>query len=130
MQLRDVRARTIELNTINGSISANAVDCERCSFKTFGGDIDFSATLRRNARYVMESTKGDIRMVPEGNVGFDLDAISNNTRVEFQLKTTAAPSPGAAARIVRGSYGDGSAIISLSTFFGSVTVARPGGAAR
>ena len=78
----------------------------------------------------MESTKGNIRMVPEGNVGFDLYAISTNTRVEFQLKATTAPSPGAAARIVRGSYGDASAIISLSTFLGEVTVARPGGAAR
>jgi hypothetical protein len=129
MQLRGVRARTIELRGYGGRISASDVDCERCEFKTFGGEIEFTGSLRRNGRYAIDSVNGNIRMVIDGNVGFDLEAVSSNVRSDFELKKT-APSPGAAARIVRGSYGDGSAVLTLRTFGGSITVARPGGTAR
>ena len=130
MQLRGVRARTIELRGYGGRIAASDIDCERCEFKTFGGEIEFSGNLRRNGRYAMDSVSGNIRMVIDGNVGFDLEAVSSNFRSEFELKRTTAPSPGAAARIVRGSYGDGSAVLTLRTFNGSITVARPAAPAR
>jgi len=130
MQLRGVRARTIELQGMRGKISASDIDCERCQFKTFGGEIEFASSLRRNARYAIESITGNIRMVIDGSVGFDLEAVSNNVRSEFELKRTTAPSPGSAARIVRGSYGDGSAILTLRTYNGSITVARPAGPGR
>ena len=127
IQLRNVRARNVELRALYGTISATNVECDGCEFNTFGGDIEFSGTLRRNARYDVVSNSGNIRMLVDGNVGFDLEAVGNVVRVpDFQLKSTPSPStaPGS-GRSVLGTYGDASAIISLRTFTGSVTVARP-----
>ena len=127
MQLRNVRARNIELRGLFGGINASDIDCDRCEFKTLGGEIELSGSLRRNARYYMDTNTGNIRVIVDGSVGFDLEAVSNNIRSEFELKRSAAPpSPGAANRIVRGSYGDGSAILTLRSISGSITVARPG----
>ena len=127
IQLRNVRARNVELRVLNGSILADRVDCEGCEFNSFGGDIEFSGTLRRNARYDVVSSSGNIRMFVDGNVGFDLEAVGSVVRVpDFQLKSTPSPSATpASGRSVLGTYGDASAIISLRTFAGSVTVAKP-----
>lgn len=125
--VRNVRARNVELRVLNGNIQASSVECDGCEFNSFGGDIEFSGTLRRNARYDVVSNTGNIRMLVDGNVGFDLEAVGGVVRVpDFQLKSTPSPSatPGS-GRSVLGTYGDGSAIISLRTFTGSVTVAKP-----
>jgi hypothetical protein len=128
MQLRNVRARNIELRAINGNISATNVDCEECEFQTLLGEIEFVGALRRGGRYDFATNTGNIRMLIDGNVGFDLEAVSSNIRVpDFQLKQT-APSP-AGGRSLLGSYGDGSAILSLRTFKGSITLSK-GGPAR
>ena len=128
--LRNVRARNVDLNVINGNITATNVDCEGCEFKSFNGDIEFSGALRRNARYDVVSNSGHIRMLVDGNVGFDLEAVGSAIRVapEFQLKQTASPSPSSSGRSLLGTSGDASAILSLRTFQGSITVAKPQGA--
>jgi hypothetical protein len=123
--LRNVRARNVELNVLNGNITATNVDCDGCEFNSFNGDIEFSGALRRNGRYDFASSNGSIRMFIDGNVGFDLEAIGKTIRVnDFQLKQTVAPSPASSARSVLGTYGDASAVVSLRTFQGSVTIAK------
>src|SRR5688572_10417511 len=51
LQLRNVRARNIEVRTVSGPLLATDVDCERCSLKTVSGDLELNGPLRRNARY-------------------------------------------------------------------------------
>lgn len=128
IHLQNVRSRNVELSVLNGNIMASNVDCEGCEFSSFAGDIEFSGTLRRDARYDIMSNQGDIRMVLDGNVGFDLEAISGTIRVapEFQLKQTASPSPSNSGRSVLGTSGDGSAILSLRTFTGEITISKAG----
>ena len=126
IQLRNIRARNVELRVLNGSISASNVDCEACEFNSFGGDIEFSGALRRNARYDVVSSSGHIRMFLDGNVGFDLEAVGGPIRVapDFQLKQTPSPSPSSSGRSLLGTSGDASAILSLRTFKGSITVLK------
>lgn len=131
IHLRNVRARNVEVRAMFGEISTSSVECDGCEFSTFGGDIEFSGTLRRNARYDIVSNSGNIRMAIDGNVGFDLEAVGNAVRVapEFQLKQTSSPAAG--ARSLLGTSGDASAIISLRTFTGSVSIAKaPAGGGR
>jgi len=126
LQLRSVRSRTIEVRTVSGALTASDVDCERCSFSSVSGEIEVSGGLRRAARYLINSNSGNIRLVPEGSVGFDLDAITGGVaRSEFPLKQTTPSPSGAGARVLRGSYADGSAILSLSSFTGNILIARP-----
>ena len=130
--LRNVRGRNVELNALNGNITATNVDCEGCEFNSFNGDIEFSGALRRNGRYDFASSNGSIRMFIDGNVGFDLEAIGKTFRVnDFQLKQTVAPSPASSVRTVLGAYGDASAVVSVRTFQGTVTIAKaPAGGGR
>jgi hypothetical protein len=82
--------------------------------------------LRRNARYDITTNSGNIRLVPDGSVGFDLEATTGGMlRSDYQLRSTTPNAPGSANRFLRGAYGDGSAILSLKSFTGNVTVARP-----
>jgi hypothetical protein len=132
VQLHNVRARNVDLHVLNGNVLASNVECEECEFNSFNGDIEFSGPLRRDARYDVVSSSGNIRMVVDGNVGFDLEAVGSSIRVapEFQLKQTSSPSsPSSSGRSLLGTSGDASAIISMRTFKGSVTVAKPQGAA-
>jgi hypothetical protein len=128
LRMSNVHARNVETRTIAGVTTAFDVDCERCTFTSVSGDIDLIGPLRRNARYDISTNSGNIRVViPDGPVGFDLEATTVATlRSDFTLKPTTPSSPASGNRFLRGSYGDGSAILSLRSFTGNVTVAKPG----
>ena len=76
LNMKNIRARTVETRTIAGPSTAIDVDCDRCSLTSVSGDIEFIGALRRNARYELTSSSGNIRLVPDGVVGFDLEAVS------------------------------------------------------
>jgi len=125
LNMKNVRARTVETRTFAGTSTAIDVDCDRCSLTSVSGDIDFIGALRRNARYEITTNSGNIRLVPDGTVGFDLEATTGGVlRPEYTLKPTAPSSPASGGRFLRGAYGDGSAILSLKSFTGSVVVAK------
>jgi hypothetical protein len=127
LQIASVRARTVELRSISGPVVVTDTLCDRCTINTVGGSIDFSGPLKADARYSLNTTSGDIRLMPTGTVSFDLDAMTAGTLVsEFQLRSgrSPAPSPGARGRILRGVYGTGSSILSLRSFTGNVSVLR------
>ena len=127
MQLRNVRARTVELRTVSGPMQLNDVECERCTFSSIAGAIDFTGTLRRNARYNISTNSGSIRFTPDGNIGFDLEAMTGGTlRSDYQLKQTGPTTGPVKGSQLRGTYGDGSAILSLRSFTGNVAVTRAG----
>jgi hypothetical protein len=127
LHMTNVRARTIDTRTIAGVTTSVDMDCERCTLTSFSGDIDLIGPLRRNARYDVSSNSGNIRLViPDGAAGFDLEATTSGVlRCDYPLKATAPAAPASANRFLRGSYGDASAILSLRSFTGNVTVARP-----
>lgn len=128
LQLQGVRARSIELRTLTGGIEATDVSCERCEFSSLSGAIDFTGALRRNAHYIVTSNSGDIRFAIDGALGFDLEAISQTSirTGDFPLRQTTAPSRGVGNRIVRGTYGDASAILTLRTFKGNISITKLG----
>ncbi len=129
LQLQGVRARSIELRTITGGIAVTDVGCERCEFKSLSGPIAYAGALRRNAHYIVESFSGDIRFAIDGAIGFDLEAIAPPTSLnlgDFPIKQTTAPARGGATRILRGTYGDASAIMTLRTFTGSISISKLG----
>jgi hypothetical protein len=131
MQLRNVRARTVELRTVSGVMELNDIDCERCTIASVSGSIDFASTLRRNARYSITTNSGGIRFVPDGTIGFDLEARTGGAlRSDYQLKQSSSPSPQVKGSVLQGTYGDGSAILSLRSFTGSITIVKPAVASR
>ena len=131
--VRQSRVPRMDLGTISGNVTVTDVECERVDIQTLNGDIEFNSPLEKNGRYRLNSHSGVIRIVPAGNTGFELDANSFSGSVESELtlkahhETTASAGrrgPGPRPRSLRGVYGDGSALLDITTFSGSVLIVK------
>ena len=125
LQVRNVRAESIELGAVTGNIIVSDVRCDRCTMKTISGNIEFTGPLVPGGRYDMQSNSGNVRLVPTGPASFDIEARTYGGKINSEFPLTASPGNPSREGILRGSYGDESgAILSLTSFTGSVTVAR------
>lgn len=125
--LRDVQAARVALGTVSGSVEIQGLRAERVGANTMSGDVVFRGTLTPNGRYEFKSHSGNVRIQVDGSTGFDLDAtsFSGTIRSELQLKTESSDMrPGRPRRSLRGVFGDGSAMISVTTFSGNVVVGK------
>ena len=124
--VRDVKARSVELRSIGGPITIVDTLCDRCTATSINGSIEFSGPLKAEGRYTLNSNAGDIRFIPAPGVGFDLEAMTSGMfNNDFQLRgPKLAPAPGSQGRIFRGVFADGSAILSLRSFTGNVSLIR------
>jgi len=125
LQVRNVQARTLELTSVGGPILLADVQCDRCTMNSVGGDIEFAGALKPGGRYEMRSQSGNIRLIPTGPTGFDVEVqtLSGKIDTDFPLKQD-AQSPRTGSRQLYGTYGDGAAIVSMRSFFGSVSIIR------
>jgi DUF4097 and DUF4098 domain-containing protein YvlB len=126
--LRKARARGLDLGSVSGTISVQDVDCERADLHSFSGDVEFGGSLAKNGRYDMKSHSGNIRLAIAGNTGFDVEAstFSGSVRSDLPLQTSGAEpaSDGGRRRSLRGTYGDGSAVIAITAFSGNVIISK------
>lgn len=127
---RAIKGRALDLEAVSGDLRFTGVDFERVNLRTISGDIEYAGRLARRGRYDLQTHSGDIRVTPSGDTGFDLDAntFSGDIRSDFQLSGAQPPQTSArprANRTVRGTFGDASAILTLRSFNGDVTIIRP-----
>jgi hypothetical protein len=131
--VRDSKAPRMRLGTISGNVSVTGVDAARIDAETISGDIDFMTRLQPNGRYELSSHAGTIRIVPTGNTGFEIAAnsFSGNIRSEITLEgerqggaDTSRRGPGGRTRSLRGVFGDGSAMLDVTTFSGTVVLGK------
>jgi DUF4097 and DUF4098 domain-containing protein YvlB len=126
--LRDVKGRSLALETVSGDLRLMQVDVERATLGSVNGDIDFVGRLAKSGRYEFSTHSGDIRLTPVGASGFDVDAntFSGDVLSEYAMKgprTESGPGRGL-NRQIRGSFGDGSATVMLRSFAGDITIVR------
>jgi hypothetical protein len=128
--IRQSRMPRLELNSISGNVVVENVQVERARAQSVSGNLHFTAPLARGGRYNLSSLSGDVRVAVMDSSGFELDANSTSGTVqsEFALKErtpgTSVPSRGGRVRRLRGSHGDGSALLDITTFSGSVTITK------
>ena len=131
--VRQSSAPRMELGTISGNVTATEVNCERFEAQTLSGDLTFNSPLQKNGRYELSSHSGVIRLMPTGNVGFelDVDSFSGNIESALELKNQrrggadyGRRTPGGRIRSLSGTYGDGGAIVDITTFSGSVMIGK------
>lgn len=121
--LRHVSARRVEAGSVSGNIRLEDMQCDRVTASTTSGGISFSGTLAKNGRYELKGFSGDVRLQLSGDTGFEVDA----TTFSGQIRSDDFPvtSRGRAnRRSLSGSYGDGSAVLDLQTFSGSIIIAK------
>jgi DUF4097 and DUF4098 domain-containing protein YvlB len=109
-------------------VQVEDVQCDRVEAHSISGDVEFSGALARGGRYEITSHSGSVRVGVAGNTGFELEANSFSGSVRSDL-TLANMSTGddrgpMRRRALRGVYGDGSAVLNVTTFSGSVVIAK------
>ena len=129
LTLRNVKARHLDLGSISGNVVVDQVSCERVDAQSISGDVRLSGPLVRGGRYDLGSHSGEVHVTISGDVGFEIEAssFSGVVRTDLQLKLSGignATSHGRGQRSIRGSYGDGSAFLDLTTFSGSVILTK------
>jgi DUF4097 and DUF4098 domain-containing protein YvlB len=140
LTVRRLKARTLEVQTISGDLSLTETVCDRVQAKTVSGDLQFAGPLAKAGRYEFNSHSGDVRLSVHGTVGFEITAstFSGDLRSDLQLSgrdTNAAAVPagdddrrhgpgrhGPRRQELRGTFGDGSAIVMVQTFSGDLVV--------
>lgn len=134
--VRQVRAPRLELGSVSGRVIIQDVESPRIEAQSMSGDVDLATQLARSGRYDLNSHSGTIRIIVTGNRGFELDAntFSGSVHSDVPLKDQVVgasatggsrrPAGATRARSLRGSYGDGSATIDVTTFSGSVVVRK------
>ena len=129
---RGIKARSVDLQSVSGDLRLTDVESDRTFVKTVSGDVEFSGRLSKNGRYEFQSHSGDVRVSPLGSQGFSLEAstFSGDLRSDYPL-TLQGSQPNDLGlrtarnpRAIRGSFGEGGALLTLQSFSGSITIVK------
>ncbi len=118
--------RRVQASTVSGRVTLTDVACDAASLKALSGEVAFAGPLAKAGRYEFKSHSGDVRLTLAGDAGFELDARTFSGRIDSDLPITIVGMGGSRARdrAVRGTVGDGSAFVEVTTFSGSVVIRR------
>jgi DUF4097 and DUF4098 domain-containing protein YvlB len=134
LTVRNVKARSLEFESVSGDMRFTDTQSDRVALKTISGNIEYGGRLARSGRYDMTSHSGNVRIAPIGTVAFDLEAstFSGDVRSDFPLTLrgggigngfTGGRGP-RLNRTIRGSIGDGGALLSIRSFSGNVVIVK------
>jgi hypothetical protein len=128
---RGLKASRLELSTVSGSVELHDVACDTAEIQSMSGDVQYLGAIGRQGRYELQSHSGDIIFAPGSGVGFDVEAttFSGEVRSELELKLRASDPDdtgrrGNRRRNIRGTFGDGSAVVELTTFSGDIIIRK------
>jgi DUF4097 and DUF4098 domain-containing protein YvlB len=126
--LRKVSARRVNVGSVSGGVQIDDLECDRVEAHSISGDVQYSGALAKGGRYQLTSHSGNVRVGVSGNTGFELEANSFSGSVRSDV-TLANQSTGddrgpMRRRALRGVYGDGSAVLEVTTFSGSVVISK------
>ena len=127
VRLQRVSARRVSIGSVSGNVRLDDVQSDRVDAHTTSGNTTYSGTLARNGRYELKSFSGEVRIALSGDTGFELEATSFSGDVHSDFPITTHGTTGdrrGRRRSMSGTYGDGSAVLNLSTFSGSVVISR------
>ncbi|OFV87121.1 MAG: hypothetical protein A3J75_08005 [Acidobacteria bacterium RBG_16_68_9] len=124
--VRGVKARRVEVSSVSGGAELTDVTCETATMKSVSGDVAFTGSLAKAGRYEFKSHSGDVRVTIPGDMGFELEASTFSGTINSDLPLTVGGGKGAAVsrRTIRGTFGDGSAMLNCTTFSGSVIIRK------
>ena len=125
--LRKGKARQLTLASVSGNVIAEDVQCARADLQTVSGNVQYSGPLAASGRYHLTSHSGDVRIGVGGDTGFELDATSFSGSIRSDLTLTGQTGGDRGNRrqhALHGVYGNGSAVLDVTTFSGSIVIAK------
>jgi hypothetical protein len=127
LDLKQIKARRLQASTLGGNVFATDITSDGADLGTMGGNVTFGGTLSKNGRYELHTAGGDVRFIPAGGVGFELQAstFSGEIRTEgVTLQMQGAVSNRGINRNLRATVGDAGALVILRTLSGNVIVGK------
>jgi hypothetical protein len=118
-----------EVGNVGGDITLTEISHRQVNVNTVGGDVSFRGALARHGRYNFQSISGDLTLMLPPDSSFRLNAtLQGEVESDFPLKTLSSESEPVnnsrkhrkIPQQVEGIYGTGDALISISSFMGSV----------
>jgi DUF4097 and DUF4098 domain-containing protein YvlB len=129
LEADDVSGRRLELQTVSGDIEASGMTFGRTDVETVSGDVEYDGALEADGRYSFSAHSGDVRLLLTEDVGFELEAssFSGSVRSDLPVVLGGLNSTGNGrnqGRNVVGTFGDGGALLEVSTFSGDIVISR------
>jgi DUF4097 and DUF4098 domain-containing protein YvlB len=126
------KAKGFDLNSVSGNVTMTDVTCDRVKATSISGNMIFSGPLAKGGRYAFQSHSGDVTITTGGAIGFEATAssFSGEIRSDYELTMTfggesaAAGTRHARRQNVRGTHGDGSAVVELNSFSGDIRIVK------
>ncbi len=135
--LKKTKARSVDLQSVSGDVTLTDLVCERAQARSVSGDIEFGGPLMKGGRYELNTHSGDIIVNVSSTSGFELSANSFSGDINSDVRLTmrsGGDEPAVAGmphnREVRGTFGDGGALLVVKTFSGDVRVKKTDGKTR
>jgi DUF4097 and DUF4098 domain-containing protein YvlB len=124
--LRKVKARQVEVGSISGDVVLEDVDSAQVEGQTVSGSVRFGGAMAPGGRYEFTSHSGNVTVAIGSNAGFEVEAtsFSGSIRSDFTFGSSGDAERGKWRRSVRGVVGDGSSVLALTTFSGSIVIAK------
>ena len=131
LTLKDVKANEIQLSTISGDVTAEETVSSRVSAKSISGGLTFGGPLAKGGRYELNSHSGDIKIFTSDKTGLEVTASSFSGDISSDLVLTSkfgGETPAGRGRrmrqTVQGTFGDGSAVLQLTSFSGNIRIVK------
>jgi DUF4097 and DUF4098 domain-containing protein YvlB len=124
LTVRNLKAKTAEFSSVSGDVQFDGATCDRVTVKSVSGAISYSGRFATNGRYELQTHSGNVTVSPIGSPAFDLDAATFKGEVRSDFPLSGERSARREPHVLRGSVGQGGAILSIRTFNGDVIVAR------
>ena len=123
VRLKNVTARSLHLSTVSGTVQIEDVTSERIDAQSVSGDVTFAGNFEPNGRYEFTSHSGSVTLAVTGKTGFQVEAtsFSGGIRTDFPLTLEGGQRGN---KSLRGRYGNGSAILDLTSFSGSIAITK------
>jgi hypothetical protein len=121
---RGVRVRRIDLGSISGSVIGRDLQSEQANLHTMSGNVEYTGSLTTGGRYEFRTHSGDVRLTVGDGTGFELEASTFSGEVRSGLQLRIEGQIGRRNRTIRGTYGDGRARVTASSFSGDVVINR------
>jgi DUF4097 and DUF4098 domain-containing protein YvlB len=131
---RGLKARGLDLGSVSGDVAVSDVTCDRLSIKSMSGNVEYSGAILKSGRYEINSHSGNLRLALANPAGFELSANSFSGSIRSDLAMTLSSGddrdrdrgrrPGMMSRSMRGTFGDGSATVTLRTFSGNIVITK------
>jgi hypothetical protein len=125
--LRRVKARQLDLGSISGDVLLDDVECQLVDAQTVSGNVRFGGLVAKGGRYELSSHSGNVSVALGGSTGFEVEATSFSGSIRSDFTFSGGPGDSGNARwrkSIRGVYGDGSAILDLTTFSGNIVISK------